>query len=479
VKTAAPNPLMSDLSDYIRSRMGMSFPPERWEELEQKMSRAATTYGFPDAASCVGWILASSTDNRRLDVLAGALTVGETFFFRENAGLRALRERAFPAIVTAHAKGDRRIRIWCAGCCTGEEPYSVAMIASESPVLWGWEVSVLATDINEAFLSKAEAGIYSEWSFRGVEPATKEKFFRRRERSTFEVLPGIRKMVSFAYLNLIDASYPSLFNNTNAIDIVLCRNVLMYFTPDHARMVLDKLGRSLVRDGWLLVSPVEASLVDRSTFEPLSHYGALSMKKAPAQRTQEPTMRAPASHPRRHPLVRERRQPAVSHALAKERYAAAEYDGAIEILAELATKPMTEPSVFELLARACANAGRLSEAEQWCRRAIAAEKMSAAKHYLMALIRIEQQRPGEAVSDLHRALYLDPDLVVAHFTLATVCRREKKPREAARHLRNALLVLRGLGPKDVLPESEGMTAEKMIELIQASSEERENGPDRD
>jgi chemotaxis protein methyltransferase CheR len=190
-------------------------------------------------------------------------------------------------------------------------------------------------------------------------------------------------------------------------------------------------------------------------------------------------MRAPASHPRRHPPVREPLQPVVSYPLAKERYAAADYDGAIEILAKLAAKPMTEPSVLELLARACANTGRLSEAEAWCGRAIAAEKTWAAGYYLMALIRIEQQRPREAISDLHRALYLDPDLVVAHFTLAVVCRRENRTREAARHLRNALLVLGDLGPKEVLPESEGMTAGKMIELIQASSKEKENGPGRD
>jgi chemotaxis protein methyltransferase CheR len=465
---------ISDLSAYVRSRMGLNFPRERWGELEKKIVLAVDSFGFPDTPSCIQWILSSRTDKRQLEILASCLTVGETFFFRENKSLLALTERVFPEIIRAHAHGDRRVRIWSAGCSTGEEPYSVAMMVSEYPGLQGWEVSILGTDINQTFLRKAEAGSYTEWSFRGVAPGIREKFFQKGKGSTFEILPAIKAMVTFAHLNLIDDVYPALLNNTNAVDLILCRNVLMYFTPDYVQKVIDKLQQSLLPAGWLLVSPVEAPLVHRSIFTPLARTGALLQKKA----TETPEHKAivydriPRPEPRRPAPVAERLRPAATYPRAMELYANAEYTGAIEILNVLASRPAAEAPVFQLLSRAYANKGRLSEADAWCLRAIAADTMNAASRYLLALIRIEQLRPDDAMSALRKAIYLEPDFVVAHFTLANLYRRRRKHGESERHLRNALRALQGFRPEEELPESEGMTAGNLIEMIEAT---RANG----
>jgi chemotaxis protein methyltransferase CheR len=472
--------LISDLSDYVTSRMGMSFPRERWGELEKKISLAADSLGFPDAVSCIQWLLSSRTDRRQLEILASCLTVGETFFFRENGGLHALADQAFPEIIRAHETGDRRVRIWCAGCSTGEEPYSVAMMVSEYPGLRGWDVSIHGTDINEAFLRKAEAGIYTEWSFRGVEPGIREKFFQSGERSTFEILPSIKNRVTFAHLNLIDDVYPALLNNTNAIDVILCRNVLMYFTPDYAQRVIGKFQQSLRQEGWLLVSPVEAALIHSTIFTPLHHMGALLQKKASEKQEQktvpyeEPLKRAP----RRPAAVVQRPKPAATYLQAMELHTHADYNGAIEILNVLAARPVADAPVFQLLSRAYANMGRLSEAENWCTRAIGADTMNAASRYLLALIRIEQQRPDDAIAALNKAIYLEPDFVVAHFTLANLYRRKSKRHEAERHLNNALLVLRGYRPEEELPESEGMTAGNLIEMITATRADGGNNGQR-
>ncbi len=458
---------ISDLCDYVRSRMGLNFPRERWGELEKKIALAADSLGFPDAASCIQWVLSSRTDKRQLEILASCLTVGETFFFRENSGLRALTERAFPEIIRAHAHVDRRVRIWSAGCSTGEEPYSVAMMVSEYPGLQGWDVSILGTDINPTFLRKAEAGIYTKWSFRGVAPGIREKFFQKGDGSTFEILPALKRMVTFAHLNLIDDVYPALLNNTNAIDLILCRNVLMYFTPDYAQKVIRKLQQSLLPQGWLLVSPVEAPLVPYSTFTPVPHTGAFQQKKATAKPEHYaiPHERTPTRAPKRLAPVAERPRPAATYPRAMELYANADYDGAIEILNVLAPRPAAEASVFQLLSRAYANKGMLAKAENWCMRAIAADTMNAASRYLLALIRIEQRRPDDAMSALRKAIYLEPDFVVAHFTLANLYRRKRKQRESERHLTNALLVLQGFRSEEELPESEGMTAGNLIEMI--------------
>jgi chemotaxis protein methyltransferase CheR len=151
-----------------------------------------------------------------------------------------------------------------------------------------------------------------------------------------------------------------------------------------------------------------------------------------------------------------------------ELYAVADYDGAIQVLVDLTARLPAHAPVFQLLSRAYANKGMLAESEHWCTRAIAADTMNAASRYLLALIRIEQHRPDEAMSALRKAIYLEPDFVVAHFTLGNLCRRKGKKREAERHLRNALLVLRRIPSEQELPESEGMTAGKLIELIAAT-----------
>lgn len=470
----ASESLISDLSDYIRSRLGMSFPRERWGELEKKISLAADSLGFPDAGSCIQWLLSSRTDRRQLEILASCLTVGETYFFRENSGLRAMVERAFPEIIRVHAHGDKRVRIWSAGCSTGEEPYSVAIMVAEYPALKGWDVSILGTDINQSFLKKAEAGIYTEWSFRGVAPGIREKFFQKRDGSTFEILPALKRMVTFAHLNLIDDVYPALLNNTNAIDLILCRNVLMYFTPDYIQKVILKLHQSLLPEGWLLVSPVEAPVIHGLYFTPLLHAETLQQKKGAEKPEQKaiPRKRIPKRAPKRPAPIAERPKQAATYPSATELYARADYNGAIEVLNALAARPVTDAPVFQLLSRAYANKGKLSEAEYWCARSISADTMNAASRYLLALIKIEQQRPDDAIAALKKAIYLEPDFVVAHFTLANLYRRKSKRHEADRHLNNALLALRGFRPEEELPESEGMTAGNLIEMITAT---RANG----
>jgi chemotaxis protein methyltransferase CheR len=461
---------ISELSDYISARMGIRFPREQWAELESKITRASATFGFTDAASCIEWLLSSRTERSQLEMLSSFLTVGETFFFRERKGLQSLIDLAFPEIIRAHSRGDHRVRIWSPGCCTGEEPYTVAMMVSDYPGFRDWDVHVLATDINPAFLKKAEAGIYTPWSFRGVASGIQEKFFRKGEKSTFKILPALKRMVTFAHLNLIDDLYPALLNNTNAIDLILCRNVLMYFTPDRVQNVIGKLQRSLLPEGWLLVSPVEAPLVQRSLFTPMAHAGAVLHRKATVRTLPAPaaSVRRPARVPKRSPPIMEPLEPVATLALARALYDAADCDGATEILLLLAARPEADAPVYQLLARIYAGTGMLTEAESWSLRAIAADTLNAASRYLLALIRIEQQRPDEAMSALRKAIYLEPDFAVAHFTLANLCRRKRKFAESERHLRNALQILKGYPPEERLPESEGITAGKLIDMIRSA-----------
>ena len=246
--------LLSGFSEFVAARMGLHFTKERLNDLARGLGSAAGEFGFDDEEACAKWLMSSSLTREQVEILASHLTVGETYFFREKKSFESLEWEILPQLIDGRRKGSRGLRIWSAGCATGEEPYSIAILLSKLlPDLNSWNITVLATDINPRFLSKASRGVYREWSFRDTPGWVQGKYFKKRG-GYFEILPDIKTMVTFAYQNLAEDAYPSLVGNTNAMDIILCRNVLMYFTPDMQRKVIQNLHRCLVDGGWLIVS---------------------------------------------------------------------------------------------------------------------------------------------------------------------------------------------------------------------------------
>lgn len=252
--------LLSQLSEFICERFGLHYPRKRWRELERKMLSLAEDFGFRDAASCVRWIVSSELDRSELDTIACRLTIGETYFFREKKSFDALEAHILPEIISSRSGKDQRLRIWSAGCSTGEEAYSIAILLSRLiPDLSRWNITILATDVNPVFIRKASRGEYGEWSFRGVPRWLKDKYFTKNGEVRYQLADAIRKMVTFARLNLAEDPYPSLLNNTNAMDIIFCRNVLMYFSQEGMKKTIGNFHHSLLDGGWLVVSPCEAS----------------------------------------------------------------------------------------------------------------------------------------------------------------------------------------------------------------------------
>ena len=463
-RRSLPGALLSDLSGFVASRMGLHFPQERWADLERGVVAAAREFGLPDAEACARRLLSAPLTQTHVEILAGHLTVGETYFFREKNSLDALEQHIVPELLRSRRDGERRLRIWSAGCCTGEEPYSVAMLLDRViPDPKEWIVTILATDINPRFLRKAARGVYGEWSFRGAPEWVKERYFSRRKDGRLELQPHISGRVTFSYLNLAEDVYPSLLNNTNAMDVIFCRNVLMYFTAERAQSVARKLHRSLVDGGWLIVSPTETSNTLFPSFSAIGFPGAVLYRKIAraepvAFRPRAPAPETDALHPR---------APAVAPAPV-----AAELPG-LPLEAAPATPEPGKASPPEeddarapsVAARRCADQGRLAEAIEWCEKAIAADKLNPAHHFLFAAIQQEQGRAEQAVRSLSRALYLDPGFVLAHFALGNIELSRGRRREARRHFANALALLRTRPHDEILAESEGLTAGRLVQIV--------------
>lgn len=453
MRRALPDSLLSGLSEFVASRLGLHFPKERWRDLERGIAAAARDFDLPDAEACARWLLSAAPARNQIEILASHLTVGETYFFREPRSFEILERHILPEIIRSRAGAERRLRIWSVGCATGEEPYSIAMLLDRLiPDPGEWNVTILATDINPRFLGKAAEGVYGAWSFRGTPDWIRERYFKTRRDGRFELDPRIRKRVTFSYLNLAEDAYPSLADNTNAIDVILCRNVLMYFAAERVAKVADGLHRCILDGGWLIVSPAETSNVLFPQFATVNFPGTVLYRKAAhagprpvfgqqVSLREEPSPQASVAPPE--PLVQDIPVPR---------------EPPRETIREEEPGPGGR-------ARSCANEGRLAEAAEWCEQAIAADKLNPAHHYLLANIRREQGQSDVAARSLKHALYLDPDFVLAHFALGNLRLSQGRRREAERHFENALVLLRSRPQDEILPESEGLTAGRLGEII--------------
>lgn len=196
--------------------------------------------------------------------LTRLLTTGESYFFRDKGQINLLSSRILPEIIAAknhqtntQKNQKRRLRIWSAGCSTGEEPYSLAILLHEILPDWeDWEILILGTDINQKAIEQAQEGIYSSWSFRLVENHLQMRYFHQQQ-TEWKIDEKIRKMVTFNYGNLLKDDYPNDRSIIYSMDLIICRNVFVYFDPKAISIVLKKFYNTLVPGGYLLTGHTE------------------------------------------------------------------------------------------------------------------------------------------------------------------------------------------------------------------------------
>ncbi len=491
--------LLSQAADLIAAQLGLHFPTARWDELERGIGAAARELDCKDVQSFIRSLTSSPCTKSQIEVLASHLTVGETYFLRDKQIFEILEGHVLPELISSRRRTEQRLRIWSAGCCTGEEPYSIAMLLSRMiPDLKSWNITILGTDINRRFLQKASKGIYGDWSFRTTPAWVQVKYFMSTS-GHLEVLPEIKKMVTFSCLNLAEDAYPSLSNNTNAMDVILCRNVLMYFASEQAKKVIANFHRCLVDGGWLIVSPSETSQLLFSRFRTVGFPEVTLYQKSghaireagrftySSDRESTPSLSVLPTLPAQPDvdfsarLPRGELPPPGTREIERADTQSSPYEKALTLYqhgsyAEAAEKLLMSlsqngegPGAAELLARVYANQGRLGEALQWCEKSIAADKLRAASHYLLAVILQEQGSVEEAALSFKRALYLDQGFVLAHFALGNLTGRQGKLKESQKHFENALSLLSAYQQGEVLPESEGIAAGRLAEIIRSTT----------
>ncbi|MBE0648256.1 MAG: tetratricopeptide repeat protein [Bacteroidales bacterium] len=489
------------LRAYLLAHLGLSYSKSHEKDLARKIEYAAKEFGYSNPARFVEWLLQNKLTDQQTGVLASHLTIGETYFLREKKSFDFLEQIYLPGLIQKRYGADKRLRVWCAGCATGEEAYSLAIVLIQSiPDISGWDISILATDINSVFLEKAKKGIFTKWSFRNNPEQFVGKYFTKEGPNEFHILPRIKKMVTFAQLNLAEEGYPSILTGTEGIDIIFCRNVLIYFSPEGTRALTDRLYESLLKGGILVVSPVEMSGMISPKFGKINYAGFTIYQKGvhSAEEKQHFNWETPSRKPEKEePLPAAEKEPVkylddqselnrLKKLLPEEPirkisppsdkdfedalflFQQNDFAEADSILSRLIKKDsINGKTAITLLARTKANLGKLKEAGELCERAIQLDKLNPALHYLMATVMHEQGNDEKAINLLNRSVYLDYDFTLAWFLLGNLWMRAGNYESGKKSYKQAMISLAKLPPDDILPESDGITVERFKEILNA------------
>jgi chemotaxis protein methyltransferase CheR len=434
-------PALEELARWVEARLGLHYPSHLWPALHRGVEAAARRLGLPDAEACAQRALAGALGDEGQAVLMECLAVGETYFFRDPELFEQLARLVLMPIITERRAGSRHLRLWSAGCSTGEEAYSLAMLAASLLPDWrDWNISVLGTDLNGTALRRARGGAYGDWSLRHPMPARYRAFLQQGRDGKHHVCPELRRRVRFEALNLAGAAYPSAVTGTIGMDLVLCRNVLIYFERERIRTVLGRLGGALSDAGWLVPGSVELPAAPIAGLSVVRKDGLFALRRSAAV---PEAVVAPAATPALcAPALRAPASPAI-----------------------VPLQPGRAGPDLLQQARARADAGDLEGAEQSCRDAVAQDKLDEDCTYLLASILAERGATGEAMGLLQRTLYLAPEHLLARFLLGSLALRLGQRDVGRRHLSHALARLADVAAEEVVQGSGGLTARELEEAI--------------
>jgi chemotaxis protein methyltransferase CheR len=256
------------IRDLIRDYCGIYFDSGSKFLLEKRLSGQVRQHQLSSFGDYFYFLKYGRGRAEELGIVVELLTTNETYFFREDFQLKAFREEIVPELIaTKGKKGQKELRIWSAGCSTGEEPYTLAMLVLEERRFTGWEVEIFASDISHRVLKTARKGHYSKSSFRVTEEKYIKKYFVPLN-GKLKIRDELRKLVNFSYLNLLDAAKMKLLPK---MDIIFCRNVLIYFDHQVKRKVVESFYDQLTTGGYLLLGHAE-SLMNVVTSFKLRHF---------------------------------------------------------------------------------------------------------------------------------------------------------------------------------------------------------------
>jgi len=487
--------LIEGFTQLIANYTGLRVRAQDQPAISEKIAFRCQALKLP-APEAYYQLLSSNSNDSQLEwqQLALLLTIGETYFFRDRGVFSLLRDRLLPELI-ARNSGTRSLAIYSAGCSTGEEAYTLAiMLAEQLPDLERWQLLILGTDINQVAIAKARRGIYGSWSFRMVPPEIQQRYFHQINKHTWQLDDRIRRLVTFRYENLLSHSQHNIYN----LDLILCRNVFVYFTTSAIATVLNKFSNQLKPGGYLIPGHNElyghhlGNLVTRVFPESVIYQRPIAShphplwwgykNKAMSLRVQRgnrlrglPTASLPTSEVSH--KTSDSSSGSADSTIDDSTYAAMlqaastlfrnkHYSEALQTASELLELHPEHFGAYYLMAQVYANLGDLIQATRYCQLALSVNPLSTQTYSILARVAEEQENYEEAKMFWKRIIYLDPTSISAYIELGSLYAKECDRSRSMKMWTVALDLLKKLPDRAIVEEQGEITAGELLPLVE-------------
>lgn len=417
------------------------------------------------------------------------LTNNESYFFRDKEQLNLLKDRIFPELIK-RKQAEKTIRICSAGCSTGQEVYTLAIILQEMlPDLQQWNLLILGIDIDSEALKEAAKGVYDPWSFRGVDEVIKQRYFQKINNQ-YHLKKEIKNLVKFRQINLVKDSFPQSQIELRDMDLIVCRNVFIYFDNPAIGKVLDKIYHTLQPSGYFLTGHTELSAQNLSQFDKLVFsesivYQRPGEKTIKSDKEHQLTKENKSAHRKTNLCEIEPKLPIINYRLTSQAkqeksiekllhasdlninhhfqfhqprsipaqpsnetlfleienlLAKEKYNLALDLVKQIIQRDSNNFKAYYLQAQIYANLGQYDRAIQSCQQAIQIDSFALTPYYLLAKIAEERGNLEEAKRLLKQIIYLEPSSANAYLDLSHIYKqqgdlqRANKMEESARNL---------------------------------------------
>jgi len=440
---------IKNLLSFLVRETGLAIRSDRIPSLQEKVAERMSASGFDGRREYVHFITSSPEGREEFYNLVDLLTVGETYFFRNEHHFKALTEGVLPDLIDKKnieffKDSSKRpsLRVWCAGCSTGEEPYSLAIMLREKlPNFMNWDLSILATDINSTVLDVAREGKYGKRSVSRIPREYLEKYFTMFGEKYF-LDESIKGMVKFMHHNLVGDSCEH--EAMSGLDMVFCRNVTIYFDFDTTKLVMSRFAEHLLPKGYIFIGHAETLWNVSSEFKPVELPGTFIYQRVEGEKE---CIGCEMSVPN----------------LSMPSY---EVKGVGSV-----------PDVAELMARgtALADRGEFEEALVCAREVAELDNLYASAYYLAGVLLEKLERFEESIDEFRRALYIDSDLAICYFNLGSILSFLKRSDDAKREYENCLKFLDGRDENEEIVLTEGMTVGVLSQAVYRALESLNGG----
>ncbi|TWU34293.1 CheR family methyltransferase [Novipirellula artificiosorum] len=372
--------------------------------------------------------------------LVEEITVGETYFFREPKHFEFVRRRVIPEL--RMRRGDQTmLHAWSAACASGEEAYSLAIVCEETHQ----PASILGTDISREAIANAREATYRRWSFRGEAMSHVGPYVTQCDNDCLRLNPLIRKRVQFAQLNLASDGYPSGASRTQNLDLIFCRNVLIYFDASTNAAIADRLFRCLRPGGWLVTASGDPILSDMADFVPtMTEFGSFYQRRLTLLPDMKSAKADPSAAPRLTNKAKREPPPPPQPASSTPR-------GSDSIVRQI-----------QALSRSDQEA-----ALEVCSTAVEKNPLVAELHFLQAKLLLTTGSPTGAFLAVQRALFLDRSAIMVHFLCGSIQHKRGQLDAARKHFFNARELCQRIPPDQMVPYSDRATATQIIADVNA------------